>query len=164
MARQRYTPAIVSAGDGKSFVLWAGGHGRYAEAGGVFVSEGKPVERVRYKDVDARGHGPGGPANPVAVATDGTRYLATRRTSAPISRGDTGGHSTWNGLSFVAVWHEFMTSGHGKTAHPFFAVKTVCVSPHGDLFGEPRAVAGTQQAPACYPAVAADGKGVSLIC
>jgi hypothetical protein len=190
---QRYTPAVASAGEGKSFVAWAGGHGRNADAGGVFFADGKPAESVAYKDVDARGHGPGGPANPVSLAASPAGYLAAWRTSAPISRGDTGGKSTaavlgtdgtikkrlflagkehrthetdvaWDGASFVGVWYEFMTSGRGATARPYFAVRAARLSPEGEPVGEPLAVAGSQPAPACYAAVASDGKGLSLIC
>ena len=140
-----------------------------------------------------RGHGPGGPSNPVSLAASPTGYLAAWRTSAPMGRGDTGGKSTaavlapsgeikkrlflagkehrthetdvaWDGKSFVAVWYEFMTSGRGDKAHPYFAVLAARVSPDGEIAGGPLAVAGSQPAPACFPSVASDGKGLSLIC
>jgi hypothetical protein len=190
---QRYTPAVAPAGEGRSFVVWAGGHGRRADAGGVFVADGKPAEKVAYKDVDARGHGPGGPANPVSLAASPDGYLAAWRTSAPISRGNTGGKSTaavfdaagalkkrlflagrmhrthetdvaWDGTSFVGVWYEFITSGRGVKARPYYAVRAARVSSEGEPAGEPLAVAGSQPAPACYASVASDGKGLSLIC
>ena len=193
VTRQRYTPAVASTGDGRSFVVWAGGHGRKTEAGGVFVADGKPAGEVVYKDVDTRGHGPGGPANPISLSAGPGCYLAAWRTSAPISRGDTGGKSTaaiidasgeikkrlflagkehrthetdvaWDGKSFVAVWYEFMTSGRGEKAHPYFAVLAARVTADGEVEGQPMAVAGSQPAPACFASVASDGKGVSLIC
>ena len=189
---QRYTPAVASTGEGRSFVVWAGGHGRRADAGGVFVADGKPAGSVAYKDVDARGHGPGGPSNPVSLAASPTGYLAAWRTSAPISRGNTGGKSTaavlgadgalkkrfflagkshrphetdvaWDGTSFVGVWYEQRTAGRGAKARPHFAVLASRISPAGEPAGEVLAVAGIQPAPACYAAVASDGKGTALI-
>ncbi len=190
---QRYTPDVASTGGGKSLVLWAGGHGRNADAGSVFVADGKPAGSVAYKDVNARGHGPGGPANPVSLAASPKGYLAAWRTSAPISRGNTGGNSTaaildeagamkkrfflagknhrphetdvaWDGTSFVGVWYEFMTAGRGARARPHYAVHAARISPAGEPVGGVLAVAGSQPAPACYAAVASDGKGSSLIC
>jgi len=189
---QRYTPAVASTGEGRSFVVWAGGHGRRADAGGVFVSDGKPAGSVAYKDVDTRGHGPGGPSNPVSLAASPKGYMAAWRTSAPISRGNTGGKSTaavlgadgalkkrlflagkshrphetdvaWDGASFVGVWYEFMTAGRGTKARPHYAVHAARISPAGEPVGETLAVAGSQPTPACYAAVASDGKGTTLI-
>ncbi len=187
-----YNPATASAGAGKSFVLWVlkGDSVVYyktPDSCGLFVADGKPSgETLSYKE---KGHGPGGNANPVALAAGPEGYLAAWRTDYTAGRGGSPAGSTaavfdadgkrtkslflaggqhridapevcWDGSAFVAAWQE---SGAGRGQCPFDKVLAARISPAGEPAGAVHAVSGDLKSPAREAAVASDGAGTTLI-
>jgi len=188
--RHRYAPAAASLGGGKSLMLWNGDIriGTGTIAGGVVVTDGKPVSKVVF-DSDARKHGPGFQWVPMSLTAGPTGYLVAWTTDNTLGRdpgpADTNAsildadgkrkislllagkaHRTrdpdaaWDGSGFVAVWHEAIRES--KDTSLADAVFGSRISPEGKV-SDVQQLSGTFQNPAAMACAASDGKGLTLV-
>ncbi|MBA4387397.1 MAG: hypothetical protein C0404_05410 [Verrucomicrobia bacterium] len=88
------SPAVASAGNGKSMVLWIGAtltfyEGRCTLCSGAFLEDGKVASPVqRYVGGDNRNEdGPSATGSPVCLAAGGQTYLCAWKNETPVGRG-----------------------------------------------------------------------------
>lgn len=188
----RITPAVSSLGDGRSTVFWVANsttNARREPSGGCFVRDGKiektfefqghhyaaPVNPaalavgpkgfvVAWRNNAAVGRGcPSRNANAAFFSPEGEKEPSDDKGSKGAFRlsGNIADPAlVWDGARFVAAWHETVKP---NKSYPTDRVMLATVSPDGKPAPAGTEVAGTQASPACGAALAANGKGLTLV-